>query len=58
MSELTDFRQAKDHFYGNNHHSPLTPNQKHGFHGLDYFNEDPGLRFELEVQRFDVPETF
>ncbi len=57
MSELSDFRQAKDHLYGHDHHSPLTPDQQRDFRGLDYFEEEPSLRVELEVQQFDTPET-
>ena len=40
MSELDDFRKAKDEFFGKDHHSPLTPSQRSGFAGLEYFPAD------------------
>jgi uncharacterized protein len=48
MSELTDFRAEKDEFFGHHPQSPLTPEQKRGFVGLQYFPENDAL--ELEVQ--------
>ena len=51
MSEITEFRAAKDHFMGHDHNSPLTDEQSRAFAGLSYFDEDPGLRFELDVER-------
>lgn len=56
MSELTDFRKAKDEFFGSDHHSPLTHEQQESFDGLSYYDEDPDLRHELEVERFDKRE--
>ncbi len=37
MSELTEFRKAKDQFMGSDEDSPLTPDQRHEFHGLNYY---------------------
>ena len=56
MSELTDFRKAKDEVFGSDHHSPLTHEQQESFDGLSYYDEDPDLRHELEVERFDKRE--
>jgi uncharacterized protein (DUF1684 family) len=52
MSQLTDFRQAKDDFFAHDHSSPLTKEQKKTFHGLAYFPEAPELRFEAQVEPF------
>ena len=41
MSELKDFRKAKDQFFAQDPHSPLLPEQRLHFQGLDYFPEDP-----------------
>lgn len=54
MSErLTIFRQRKDEFFRGEPHSPLTPEQQAAFTGLDYYPENPDLRFEAEVEPFD-----
>ena len=49
MSELTDFRKAKDTFFAQDRHSPLTAMQRQKFHGLDYFPENPQLRLLVEI---------
>jgi uncharacterized protein (DUF1684 family) len=56
MSSLSQFRTAKDNFFKNDPHSPLTPSQKTDFHGLNYFPENPALRFELSLEEFQVPD--
>jgi uncharacterized protein (DUF1684 family) len=33
-------------------YSPLTPEQRHGFRGLKYFQENTALRFEVEAEPF------
>ena len=57
MSELTEFREAKDHFMGHDHHSPLTDDQKKDFHGLNYYDENQDFSLVLVPKRFDSPET-
>ncbi len=57
MSELTEFRASKDEFLAKDHHSPLTHEQRHIFNGLEYFPENPDLRFELEVEEFPEKEV-
>ena len=52
MSELSDFRKAKDKYFGGDENSPLTPEQRKGFQGLQYFAENERLRFVLEVEEF------
>ena len=49
MSELTDFREEKDAFFQRHPQSPLTPDQKRGFTGLNYFPENDALRLEVTV---------
>lgn len=51
-SELEEFRAAKDDFFRNDPHSPLTREQKKYFSGLRYFPENPALRMEVDVEVF------
>jgi len=51
MSELTEFRAEKDEFFREHSQSPLMPEQKRNFKGLEYFPEDQTLRLEVEVER-------
>ena len=53
MSELNDFRKAKDQFFAQDPHSPLLPEQRRHFHGLEYFPVHPDLRFILNIDEFD-----
>ncbi|MEX1248592.1 MAG: DUF1684 domain-containing protein [Anaerolineales bacterium] len=52
MSQLEDFRKAKDDYYAQDPNSPLTPEQRANFRGLKYFPEIASLRFEIEVPPF------
>jgi uncharacterized protein (DUF1684 family) len=52
MSELDDFRTQKDEFFHSDHHSPLTPEQKADFNGLNYYPENLNLDIEVEVETF------
>ena len=52
MSQLSEFRKEKDDFMQHSHQSPLTAQQKANFSGLNYFEENPELRLELEVEAF------
>ena len=54
MSELSDFRHAKNQFFKTNRQSPLTAEQKRDFEGLTYFPENPDLNLEIEVE--ELPE--
>ena len=56
MSDLTEFRKAKDEFFATDHQSPLTHEQQSDFTGLAYFEEDAGLRYEVEVEEFEDKE--
>lgn len=56
MSELEMFRAEKDNFFANHPHSPLTHDQKEAFNGLDYFPENPSLRLEVDVEKFQIQD--
>ncbi len=56
-SELEQFRAMKDQFFKTDRQSPLTREQKRDFKGLNYFPEDPNLRFETPVEVFPEKET-
>jgi uncharacterized protein (DUF1684 family) len=51
MSDLTDFRTKKDQYFANDPHSPLALQQKADFQGLQYFPENPDLRFHLPIEK-------
>jgi uncharacterized protein (DUF1684 family) len=56
MSDLDDFRAAKDDFFRTDQQSPLTPEQQRSFQGLRYYAERPDLALELEPEPYDQPE--
>ncbi len=57
MSELDDFRHMKDDFFHFDPQSPLTPEQKRDFHGLNYFPENEALRLELPIEEFPEKDS-
>ncbi len=52
MTELATFRAEKNRFFASHRDSPLAPEQKRDFHGLNYFPENPALRLEVTVEEF------
>jgi uncharacterized protein (DUF1684 family) len=56
MSELSEFREAKDSFFKTSRQSPLTAEQKHDFDGLAYYPENPDLNLEVEVAELPVQD--
>ena len=52
MTELEEFRAEKDEFFRTDPHSPLSDEQKGAFEGLNYYPENPDLRFEAQVEPF------
>ena len=56
MSELTDFRAEKDEFFREHPQSPLSPEQRQNFMGLNYFPENETLRLEVVVKPFENQE--
>jgi len=58
MSEIGDFRKAKDQYFGGDQNSPLTVDQRKRFKGLQYFAENEGLRFVLAWRNLPmIPKT-
>ena len=54
-AQLTEHRAAKDRFLRDSPQSPLRPEDRPGFDGLPYFDEDPTLRFVVRPD--DVEPT-
>ena len=52
MSDLDRYRARKDQFFQAHPQSPLTPEQKETFIGLNYFPENAALRLEVVVEPF------
>ena len=52
MTDLGDYRDGKDAFFKTDTDSPLTPEQKQSFKGLEYYSENEKLRFEVDVEVF------
>jgi uncharacterized protein (DUF1684 family) len=57
MTELEEFRAAKDAFFRDDPRSPLTPEQRAGFEGLAYFEEDPELMIRAPLETGGVDPT-
>ena len=51
MTELDAFRAEKDDFFKHHPQSPLTPEQRRDFSGLQYFPENAALQLEVPVER-------
>jgi uncharacterized protein (DUF1684 family) len=56
MSELEEFRAEKDEFFGGHPQSPLSPEQKKEFSGLNYFPENESLYLEVNVDLLNDPQ--
>jgi uncharacterized protein (DUF1684 family) len=50
MSDLEEFRKAKDEFFRVDPRSPLTPDQRAAFNGLSYYAESTVLRIEGQLE--------
>ncbi len=55
MSELTDFRAAKDRFFAQDQNSPLLPEQRRHFRHLEYYAENSALQLVLKLN--ETPDT-
>ena len=53
--ELKRFRAEKDRVFAKDPHSPLLPDQRRGFRGLVYFDENPELVIHGTVDRHVEP---
>lgn len=56
MTELEEFRAEKDEFFKSHPQSPLAPEQKRDFKGLEYFPENDALRLEVRVEPLNDPQ--
>ncbi len=52
MSPLDDFRAQKDDFFKHDWQSPLTPEQRKTFEGLQYYPENPALKIITPVEEY------
>lgn len=57
MDALIEFRRQKDDFFRHDQHSPLTPEQQDRFGGLDYFEPNPDLDLQVEVDELDEKDS-
>lgn len=57
MTELDEFRQAKDEFFKTDPGSPIPPDEREAFSGLPYYPPREDLVFELHPVPFENPET-
>lgn len=53
MNKYIEFRAQKDEFFELHPQSPLSPEQKQSFEGLNYFSPAQDLYFELEIDQFE-----
>ncbi|MBI2018075.1 DUF1684 domain-containing protein [Candidatus Daviesbacteria bacterium] len=54
--KLLEFRKQKDEAWKTSTESPLTQEQKKSFRGLNYFQPNPDLSFELELDK-SIPDV-
>ena len=54
--EVLSLRVDKDSFLKNDIDSPIPPNERPNFKGLNYFPPDPGYRVVSRLERFDKPK--
>jgi len=52
MNRLLEFRKMKDDYFAHDGESPLTPEQKKVFKGLNYFPPNPEFNLEVNVHEF------
>jgi uncharacterized protein (DUF1684 family) len=52
-NELQEQRKYKDEFFKKDHQSPLTKEQRSLFRGLTYYPDNPALRLELPLEKFE-----
>jgi hypothetical protein len=55
--ELLAYRDQKDEYLKNDPHSPIPPEEREAFDGLDYFEPDPDLRFTVPLHEHEQKET-
>ncbi len=52
MSALDEFRKQKDEFFKHDDQSPLTPEQRKEFKGLNYYPENPKLKIVTAIEEY------
>ncbi len=52
MTELETLRAEKDEFFAHHYQSPLLPEQRTDFKGLNYYPENTSLQLEVQVEEF------
>ncbi len=57
MIDLKIFRAQKDEFFASHPESPLSPEQKRSFRGLNYFAENPDLRLQVLLEEFEEKDA-
>ena len=57
MQTYTEFRAQKDEFFEFHPQSPLTPEQKETFFGLNYYSINEDLRLNLEIAVFENQQS-
>ncbi len=56
MDQVTQFRREIDDFMKNHPQSPLDPQQRRAFSGLNYYDDDEAFVFEVDVTRLPNDE--
>ncbi|MFD1587499.1 DUF1684 domain-containing protein [Halorientalis brevis] len=56
VEQLRANRREKDRFFAEHRQSPIPPEERADFDGLDYFEPDPAYRVEATVERHDDPD--
>ena len=56
-TRLAEFRDRRDVYFSTDPESPLLPEERENFTGLDYFEPDPSLYFVGDLQIYVQPET-
>lgn len=57
VERVRQHRAEKDEFFAEHPHSPIPPDEREGFDGLEYFPPDPDYRFELPLHEHDETEA-
>ena len=56
VADLQANREEKDEFFAEHPQSPIPPEHREAFSGLDYFDPDPDYRIEASVTAHDDPD--
>ena len=57
IEQLRENRAEKDRFFDEHRQSPIPPEKRDEFDGLEYFDPDPSYRVTATVHTHDDPET-